>query len=634
VVKVENITVKRPVGKRNGIIVLKVSDKTGKAFCKFFGGKLQAIKKAFPIGKTILLGGEVEKYRNMLEFHHPESVIIENEKDQKGSIVAVYSETEGLSRRRIRGFVRKALDMAKDNLKDPMPKVILGRQKLLPLLESLEMIHFPRPSIDFDLLRIFATEGHKRLVFEELFMLRLGVALRRKNNRARTGISFSGSATPLKKLKNILPFDITKAQRKAVNEIIGDMKKSWPMNRLLQGDVGSGKTAVAMFAAVTAIQDGFQVAIMAPTEMLARQHMETFKPIFSKLGFSGLLLTGQMPHKEIEGSKKEIKKGKTNLIIGTHSLFQNSVEFQRLGLAIIDEQHRFGVDQRRRLVKKGKAVDILYMTATPIPRTLAMTAYGDLDISVIDQKPKGRKTVKTKVLEKDKKTKAFDRVRALLSKGRQGFIIYPLVENIGEKEMLDAVSESEKLAKREFKDFKVGLLHGKMRPVEKEKISAALANKDLDLLVATTVVEVGIDVPGASIMVIEHAERFGLAQLHQLRGRVGRSSDQGECFLIVHDSENERAAERLAILETTNDGMVLADKDLELRGQGDLLGTRQHGLPPLKIANLSRDINLMKIAGKEAESLLKKDPGLDKNQEHKDLGKALERWWGKGTFID
>ena len=632
VVKIEKIIVKHPPGRRNGIVVLTVSDSTGKANCKFFGGRVQAIRRSFPIGETVLVSGEVEVYRDMPEFHHPDSQILKSGEKAEGSIVAVYSETEGLGRRRIRSFVRKALDMIKGKYSDTLPQSILQKQKLLPLYDSLEMIHFPESNSDFDMLKIQATEGHKRLVFEELFLLQLGVALRRWNNMNRKGISYSGSRATLKKLIDQISFDLTKAQKRAVNEIVSDMKQPVPMNRLLQGDVGSGKTIVALFAAVAAMQDGYQVAFMVPTEMLARQHLETFTPLMEKLGFGIGLMTGQLPPKEQNSIKKQIEKGKIQLIVGTHSLFQSSMEFAKLGLAIIDEQHRFGVNQRRKLTKKGWGVDILTMTATPIPRTLAMTAYGDMDISIIDEKPKGRKAVSTRVIPSDKKEIAFDRMKTLLSQGKQGFVIYPIVEQTGEKQLLDAVSEAEKLAGEKFKDFKVGLLHGKMKPIEKEQTTHAFIDKKLDLLVATTVVEVGIDIPGASIIIIEHAERFGLAQLHQLRGRVGRSTDQGECFLIAHNTESDSAIERLSALESTNDGMKLAEKDLELRGQGDVLGTKQHGMPPLRIADLTRDFSLLEKAKKEVQSLIKSDPMLDKTPEHKETLLALERWWGELSF--
>ena len=626
-VKVEKVLVKHPPGRKGGIVVVSVSDNTGKSHCKFFGGHVNVIKATFQPGSQVIISGEVERFKDTLEFHHPECEPVKEGQKPEGQIVAVYSETEGLTRRRIRGFVRKALDAYGGVLLEPLPDSIRKRHALLPIGEAIDQVHFPKPDMDIDLLKIQATEAHKRLVFEELFLLCLGVAYRKRQSEQREGIAFSGKDKSIRQLIENLPYQLTPAQNKAMQEIIDDMKKPLPMNRLLQGDVGSGKTIVALIAAVATLTDGYQAALMAPTEVLAEQHYQTIKPLVEPLGFKVALLTGRMPAEESNTTKTGIQDGTIGLTIGTHALIQHTTRFARLGLAIIDEQHRFGVSQRRKLADKGQAPDVLTMTATPIPRTLAMTAYGDMDISRIDEKPAGRKPVKTRVVEAAQKKRAFDQVRKILASGQQGYVVYPLVAPSDTKPLLDATSEADRLATEQFKDFRVGLLHGKMKSAEKESVLRAFADKKIDLLVATTVIEVGIDVPGASVIVVEHAERFGLAQLHQLRGRVGRGKSAAECFLIAYDTESDQATNRLMVLESEQNGLVLAEKDLEIRGQGDLLGTMQHGLPPLRIASLGRDIILLETVIDEVKKLLDQDVNLEKTDDAKVAREVLSQWW-------
>lgn len=627
VVTVNNITVKHPPGRKSGIIVIHVSDDTGRAFCKFFGGKLVALKSSFPVGQQVVVSGEVEQYRDTMEFHHPDSEILPKGKSAEGKIVSVYSETSGISRRRIRGFIRKALDIYGKQYFDAVPEEIRKRQKMTEIKDAIKAIHFPSADSDLDLLKIQASDAHRRLVFEELFLMQLGVAVRKNKVKQRKGKAFRIDNGFIKKIKEELPFRLTGSQRKTIDNILSDLKKNTPMNRLLQGDVGSGKTVDAVFAAAVAMQNGYQFALMVPTEILAEQHFIRLSTFFNKFGFKIGLLTGKSPMAEQKAIRKNLQENKLNGVVGTHSLIQETTAFSKLGLVVVDEQHRFGVSQRRLLVKKGEVPHLLTMTATPIPRTLAMTAYGDMDISIISEKPSGRKSVITKIVPEKNQSEAFEKIRNLLKAKKQGFIIYPVVED-NERGLLNAKSEAENFSKNTFKEFSVGLLHGKMASAEKEKMVLAFRDGRLNLLVSTTVIEVGIDLENASFILVEHAERFGLAQLHQLRGRVGRNNEQGYCYLIAHDTETQEAISRLSILEKINDGLKLAEKDMEIRGQGDILGTKQHGLPNLRIADLIRDRQLFETAKKEAEKLLSNDSELKITEDHKITKIELERWWG------
>lgn len=627
VVTVDNVTVKHPPGRKAGIIVIHISDDTGKAFCKFFGGRLAAIKNAFPVGQQVVVSGEVEQYRDSMEFHHPDCEILPKGKAAEGKIVAVYSQITGISRRRIRGFIRKAIDLYGTQYFDAVTADIRKRRKMPDIKTAIEAIHFPNADSDFDMLKIQASEAHRRLVFEELFLMQLGVEVRKNKVKQRKGKAFSIDNNLIKKLTQELPFSLTRSQKQTIDRLLADMEKNTPMNRLLQGDVGSGKTVVAVFAAAVAMQNGHQVAMMVPTEILAEQHYQRLSTLFEKLGFQIGLLTGKMPAADQKSVKISLEENKLNGVIGTHALIQQTTNFSKLGLVVVDEQHRFGVSQRRLLIEKGQSPHLLTMTATPIPRTLAMTAYGDMDISIINEKPRGRKKVSTFVYSEKNQNKAFEQVHKLLKSKKRGFIIYPVIEE-NESGLLNAKAEAEKLSKDTFRNFNVGLLHGKMASVEKEKMVLAFRDGKLDLLVSTTVIEVGIDLQNASFILIEHAERFGLAQLHQLRGRVGRNDEQGYCFLIAHNTETQEAVSRLSILEKVDDGLKLAEKDMEIRGQGDILGTKQHGLPNLKIADLIRDIQLLEMAKEEAAKLLTKDPELTAAEDHKKTRKELERWWG------
>ncbi|MFZ3072395.1 MAG: ATP-dependent DNA helicase RecG, partial [Thermodesulfobacteriota bacterium] len=481
--------------------------------------------------------------------------------------------------------------------------------------------------------------ARKSLVFDELFSLELGLALRRKEIKKEGGIVIKPKADGLeKKLLALLPFELTPAQKRTLSEIKKDLSTGSPMNRLIQGDVGSGKTIVSLIAALIAIESGYQAAIMAPTEILAEQHYLTIHNYTESLGIRIALLTGGIKAQAKKKTLEAIEKGEIDLVIGTHALIQKGVEFKRLGLVVVDEQHRFGVVQRVELKKKGaKSLDaektlsphILVMTATPIPRTLSMTVFGDLDVSIIDELPKGRKPVLTKLLrEKDRQT-AYDTIEAELKKGAQAYVVYPLVEESEELSLKDATTMKERLEKEVFVKYRVGLIHGRMKSIEKESVMRAFKEKSLDVLVSTTVIEVGVDVPNASIILIEHAERFGLAQLHQLRGRVGRGERPSVCLLLAQYAVNEDTWKRLKVLESTMDGFKIAEEDLKIRGPGDFIGTRQSGMPEFRTIDMLSDMALLKAAREEALGFLEKDPELASVEGLKVKSVLMARWKGR-----
>ncbi|HID56172.1 TPA: ATP-dependent DNA helicase RecG, partial [Candidatus Poribacteria bacterium] len=469
--------------------------------------------------------------------------------------------------------------------------------------------------------------ARRRLIFDELFLIQLGLALRKRRVESSEGISFKVDGPLLTRFLESLPFKLTSAQRRVIEEIRSDMSKPHPMNRLIQGDVGSGKTVVAAAALVIAVESGYQGAMMAPTEILAAQHFNTLDRLLRPLGVNVVMLRGEMRGAERKKALESVRSGEARVIVGTHALIQEEVEFNRLGLVITDEQHRFGVLQRAALKGKGlSSPDVLVMTATPIPRTLALTLYGDLDLSIIDELPPGRRRVKTFWVSEDKREEMYEFIRNEVKSGRQAYVVYPLVEESEKLEDVKAATEmAEKLQNEVFPELRVGLLHGRLRPQEKDEVMEAFKGGEIDILVSTTVVEVGVDVPNASVMVIEHAERFGLAQLHQLRGRVGRSAYQSYCFLIANP-KSEEARRRVEVMVNSNDGFEIAEADMKIRGPGELMGTRQSGMPDLKLANLLRDADLLALARKEAQRIVKIDPEL-KKAEHKMLREIIGKVW-------
>ncbi len=589
------------------------------------------LKGRFPVGKRLVVSGEVRASYGGWEMAHPE---VEPAEDVASSpihfnrLVPIYSGLERHEQRSFRELAYRVSERYASAVEEPLPAALRQRLDLLELSNAIRQIHFPESTDDLELLNRQLSPAHRRLAFDELFFLQLGILLRRQGIKAETGISFKVTEEVLAKARSALPFSLTSAQARVVLEICRDMAKPEPMNRLLQGDVGSGKTAVATLAASIALLDGYQVALMAPTEILAEQHHRTLGQILGRLGFEVALVTGAATAKRKRDIRQAIAEGRVQVAVGTHALIQEGVDFKRLGLSIIDEQHRFGVIQRHALMTKGRRPDVLVMTATPIPRTLAMTLYGDLEISVIDELPPGRTPIATKVFIEKQRPRAYAAMAEELAKGRQCYVVYPLVEESEKVDLADATRGAERLREL-FAQFRVGLLHGRLKPEEKDAVMAEFRAGRVQILVCTTVVEVGVDVPNASVMVIEAAERFGLSQLHQLRGRVGRGAAKSHCLLIAGYARSKEASDRLSVMERSSDGFVIAEKDLELRGPGEFLGTRQSGLPELAVANLARDGALLATARDEARQILAADPRLE-SAAHAGLVKALsERWGGR-----
>jgi ATP-dependent DNA helicase RecG len=632
--------------RRRRTFELSIGDETGTLIAKWFNFNPRFMKGRFRKGMRLILSGEVRLFQFQKEIHHPELEILEDEPDPAhtptgpeqveeslhfGRIVPVYSETEGLYQRQrlMRRILKNAVDLFAEKEFSGIPEEICRRQQLIPLSQAFQRVHFPSSDEDITRLNEGQSPAHRRLIFDELFFLEAGLALRRSGKLMEKGIPFLISHRHTRRLREILPFSLTPAQERVLGEIESDMRRPHPMNRLLQGDVGSGKTIVALLSALMAIEGSCQVAIMAPTEILAEQHYLNIRPLVEKLGFRVALLTSSLKKSEKEDLGQQIRAGKVQIVIGTHALIQEEVEFHRLGLAIVDEQHKFGVLQRANLKRKGLNPDVLVMTATPIPRTLAMTLYGDLEVSVIDQLPPGRGSITTRVFNERERFRVYRILREEMARGKQAYVVYPLVEESERLDLKDATQMAKHLQRDIFPEFKVGLIHGRIKSEEKEAIMADFKSQRIHILVSTIVIEVGIDVPNASVMVIEHAERFGLSQLHQLRGRVGRGRDPSQCLLIAQYPRTEEAERRLRVMEETTDGFKIAEQDLAIRGPGELLGTQQSGLPDFRVANFVRDIQLLDEARKEAFSLISKDPILS-FPEHFFMKETLkERWKGR-----
>ncbi len=520
-----------------------------------------------------------------------------------GRIVAVYEAASKVSTRVFRSLLDRVLKSV-ELPEDALPASVRARLELPDLASAIREVHAPAPESSLQLLNEFRTPAQVRLIFDEFFWLECGLALKKCRSRQATGLAFEVTARAREQIKTMLPFKPTAAQRRVMQEIANDMKASQPMNRLLQGDVGSGKTIVAAQAAAIAIENGYQVAVLAPTEILAVQHFSYFQRLMQKLGYVVASLTGSLTGREKQKVKQLIAEGFIKVVVGTHALLQEDVSFAKLGLAIVDEQHRFGVRQRLELFKKGAQPDVLVMTATPIPRTLALTLYGDLDVSSIDQLPPGRKPIQTRHVAQSAVEGVYSFLAQQVKAGRQAYVVYPLVE---ETETSADTKAAEKmyvhLARTVFPALRVGLLHGKLSAEEKDGAMQRFQRGETDILVATTVIEVGVDVPNASVMVIEDAERFGLAQLHQLRGRVGRGPHQSYCILVT-GKLNDMARERIRTLVDSNDGFYIAEMDMKLRGPGEFFGTKQSGIPGLRLADLLRDGEILEVARSEAKRLI------------------------------
>lgn len=600
---------------KKGMTITRIDVKDDTGFAKLTFFNREYIKNTFRVGDSILAFGKVKKNGRFVELNSCELEYLSASPKNIGKLVPVYPLSYGVTNKDIMNTVRMVFESKDIKIPEYMPEYILKKYRLCGIEYAIKNIHFPK---DKESLKI----ALYRLIFEELLVLQLGLFMYKGGSSDEKGILFKRNQRLDEVLKS-LPFSLTRAQNRALNEIIDDMCSEKVMNRLVQGDVGSGKTVVALLALAECVFNGYQGALMAPTEILAQQHYESFTETFEDIGINVELLTGSVTKKQKEGILQRAKDGEIDILIGTHALIEDNVEFKNIGLVITDEQHRFGVRQRGKLSSKGESPDILVMTATPIPRTLALILYGDLDISIIDELPPGRQPIETIAVEKKKRGKVYNSlVRREVDKGRQVYIVCPLVEESETLDITSATETAEEIKRDFFPDLRVGLLHGKMKPSEKDTIMTAFKNHELDILVSTTVIEVGVNVPNSTLMIIENAERFGLAQLHQLRGRVGRGKHQSYCVLI-YGSNSEVCRKRMNIMEETNDGFKISEKDLEIRGPGEFFGTMQHGVPELKVANLFKHMKILKTVQQEARIIIGEDPTLD-FKEYRGLKREIE----------
>ena len=619
---------------RMPIFQLTVGQGRAKLKCLWFNGTY--LRDRFQPGQLVALYGKVDTdRRGELQIVQPQFEILgdaseDGEADDSkaamslevGRIVPIYeSAGQGkLTARWFRRIIRSTLESLTPDLPDSIPAAVRARLGLISPTESLWKVHWPDAGESITDLQSSRTPAHVRLIFEELFFLELGLELRRRQQKSQTGIAFQLDDRVREAIKKILPFHPTSAQKRVLKEIASDMQTSFPMRRLLQGDVGSGKTIVAFEAAIIAIENGYQVALMAPTEILAQQHYFSARQILENAGYRIVLLTGSVEQDRKRDIRRHIAQGNAQLVIGTHALLEEKVEFGKLGLVIVDEQHRFGVMQRLKLMRKSAdeseaasgstrittrsaadaEPDVLVMTATPIPRTLALTLYGDLDLSVLNELPPGRTPIVTRRISDERSSEVWDFVRKQANAGHQAYVVYPVIEENQETELKAALKMYKELSNKTFADLKVGLLHGRLDPELKEQVMRMFQRGELNILVATTVIEVGVDVPNATLMVVEHAERFGLSQLHQLRGRIGRGAAKSFCVLMTGGKISEEGERRLDAMVLTNDGFEIAELDLELRGPGEFFGTRQAGMPDFRVANLIRDRELLEAAKREA----------------------------------
>jgi ATP-dependent DNA helicase RecG len=659
---------------RNGMPIFELVAGQGRSTLKCIWFHGEYLRDRFKPGQLVALYGKVEegwKSRG-LQINQPQFEILsdagggegelalENAKDieslEVGRIVPIYESAANnkLTSRWFRRIIYGALQNLAAQIPDGLPPSLCRRLQLLDRRLAFEQVHFPPEGEAFTALQNHATPAHKRLIFEELFFLEVGLELKRRKMRERPGISFALTEGVRQSLKKILPFKPTAAQRRVLGEIAHDMQHPSPMRRLLQGDVGSGKTIVALQAAVIAIENGYQVAFMAPTEILATQHYFSARHILEDVaGYRILLLTGSLDEDMKRSARRHIARGDVHLVIGTHALIQEKVEFNKLGLVIVDEQHRFGVMQRFKLMKKGDAEpDTLVMTATPIPRTLALTLYGDLDTSILDEMPPGRTPITTRKISDQRADEVWDFVRKQVKLGRQAYVVYPVIEGApAEQQEMEFAAEPagsrsktglkaalhmyDELRKKVFPDLRVGLLHGRLSPEEKEQTMHRFKAGEIDVLVSTTVIEVGVDVANATVMVVEHAERFGLSQLHQLRGRIGRGAAKSYCVLMTGGKVSPEGERRLNQMVRTQDGFEIAELDLELRGPGDFFGTRQAGMPGLRIANILRDRNLLELAKVEAAKLVEeKDPEISSDDRKRVMQHLRQHWQRRYGLVE
>ena len=643
--------------KRLMVLTISIDDGSGTLECVFFNQPY--LKKTLVNGVRVLVSGVVatgNRLGSNFQMNAPQFETLRDQDEldiEVGAIIPVYHETRGLTSRQIRRILKGVHLTYHGALVDTFPQSLLDRFGFPSIQLAMSRLHFPEKDDQVDILNQWMTPAHHRLAFEELFLLQLALAVRRRLTKTDpNGIAFTLGNSLVEKLHKCLPFQLTGSQQRVIQEIESDMGQPQCMSRLIQGDVGSGKTVVALHAMTLACGAGYQSALMAPTEVLCEQHYLTLQPFFRQIGINAVLLKGGQPERHRAEILEQLSSGNAQVVIGTHAILQPKVHFANLGLVIVDEQHKFGVLQRSRLKNKGMYhPDVLVMTATPIPRTLAMTAYGDLDVSVIDQLPPGRQPIQTLVFSSSEKKRAFDYLKKVVETGRQAYVVYPLVERSEKVDLQAAIEAAQQLQQEEFTVQKVGLLHGRMKSHEKQSIMTQFKEGEIQILVATTVIEVGIDVPNATVMLVEHADRFGLAQLHQLRGRVGRGSHQAYCLLInsigkslsqtptyfpseaqlpldVEECEPSFSGHRrLEVLEKCSDGFALAEEDLKIRGPGDVLGIKQWGEIDFRVANIIRDHDLLQKARDAAVQILSGDPDL-MLLEHQGIKAAMFRRWG------
>jgi ATP-dependent DNA helicase RecG len=632
------------------IFQLTVGQGRSRLKCLWFNAAY--LQGKFLPGQMIALYGKVEADRDgHLQIIQPQFEILGDMNEEGGAdeaekkaaasleigrIVPIYESTgQGkLTPRWFRRIIRGTLENLNPDLPDPIPATVRAHLSLVSPREALWGVHWPEAGESFTDLQSSRTAAHIRLIFDELFFIELGLELKRREQKAQTGIAFKPDERARQAIKKILPFHPTAAQKRVLKEIVSDMQTPYPMRRLLQGDVGSGKTIVAFEAAIIAIENGYQVALMAPTEILAQQHYFSARQILEEAGYRIVLLTGSLEQDRKRMVRRHIAQGNAQLIIGTHALIQDRVEFENLGLVIVDEQHRFGVMQRLKLMRKDSGLaaaaaepDVLVMTATPIPRTLALTLYGDLDVSVLDELPPGRTPIVTKAVPDEQAADVWEFVRREIAAGHQAYVVYPVIEENEERELKAAEQMHRQLREKIFPNLHVGLLHGRLDAVVKERVMREFQRGEIEILVATTVIEVGVDVPNATVMVVEHADRFGLAQLHQLRGRIGRGAAKSYCVLMHGGKVSEEGQRRLDAMVQSNDGFKIAELDLELRGPGDFFGTKQAGIPSFRVANLIRDRQLLEAAKREAAFVVA-GPNAEVSQSEVDRAlKAMRARW-------
>lgn len=601
-----------------------VDDQSGRIFCIWFNQPY--LENYFKPGTKAVFYGKVEMYKNRIQMVAPEYEIIDGDEKESlniGRIVPIYPLTKGITQRYLRRIIRSCLDRFKEQLTDPLPVFLRNKYRLVNLKHSIDSIHFPENAAAQE-------SALKRISFEEFFFFQLSVFLRRLSIAQKKGVAHKITSDFMREYAQSFPFELTKAQSRAINEITGDMQKQSPMLRLLQGDVGCGKTVVAFFGCVAAVKNGLQAAFMAPTEILARQHYETIGRILASGPFKNLraaLLIGEISAAEKQEILDGLKKGAIDLVVGTHAILNEGVQFKNLSFAVIDEQHKFGVRQRALLSAKGSNPDVLIMTATPIPRSLCLTLYGDLDLSTIDEMPKGRGKVTTRLFYSEQAPEAYALIRQQVVAGQQVYIVYPIIEESETLDLKAAQAMFKHFQQHEFKDLRLGLIHGRLGKKESTEVMKKFKDKEIDILVATTVLEVGVDVPNANVMVIEHAERFGLSQLHQLRGRIGRGQKDGMCLLIAEPATFDGQERLAAILSSTN-GFDIAQKDLDIRGPGEFFGRHQHGLNELRFANPATQMDILELARKEAAAIIQADPKLEQPAD-KELKRIIQRRYPK-----